>query len=283
MLLVEPTTDASGKASYKPIVFHAGGAAWYGNYLYVPHTTKGLRVFDLRRFIKVQTGDGNAVGWSTKHGGYHGMNYRYVLPQVGFYSLCATCCVRLSFLGLDRTTTPARLISGEYAVGDARGRLHMWPLDAATGRLQTAGALVQSVGAYFPGVRRMQGGLTIGAEVWVSSSDKYPGTTSIAALYHYAAPGKALLTRKLPRVPEDLTYRKATDGLWTLTEEPGKRYVWSMPRGSLGGKGCEECWADQLGPARVHWVASRRLRSTCHCRPTQQTALGVMVEHIAGC
>ncbi len=193
----------------------------------------------MRRFLKVKTGDKSIVGWSAKNNAYMGHNYAYVLPQVNLYSLCKTCCARFSFVGLDRTAQPPRLITGEYAVTSYNGRLIRWLLDAATGRLQATDNLVQSPFAYFAGVRRMQGGLSIGKEVWISSSDKYPGTSSIASLYRYTGLGAKVTLRKLPRVPEDLSYHKAEGGLWTLTEVPKKRYVWSMPEATLPSAGCK--------------------------------------------
>jgi hypothetical protein len=41
----------NAKPTYRAINVHAGGVAWYGNYLYVADTEAGLRVFDLRKIF----------------------------------------------------------------------------------------------------------------------------------------------------------------------------------------------------------------------------------------
>ena len=50
MLLVDPT-GTKARPNYRAIDSHAGGIAWYGNYLYVAETNRGVRVFDLRNIF----------------------------------------------------------------------------------------------------------------------------------------------------------------------------------------------------------------------------------------
>lgn len=53
VLLVYPYTNSKGNPSYEIVGrpqggINAGGVLWYGNYLYVADTTRGVRVFDMR-------------------------------------------------------------------------------------------------------------------------------------------------------------------------------------------------------------------------------------------
>ena len=70
---------------------HAGGIAWYGNYLYVADTVRGIRVFDMRYIFDLETaGNGNTTDRHQigLHGGnYYGFGYRYVMPQVDLWVL----------------------------------------------------------------------------------------------------------------------------------------------------------------------------------------------------
>ena len=42
--------------NFKDIPIHAGGVSWYGDYLYVADTGHGMRVFDMRKILKTNTG-----------------------------------------------------------------------------------------------------------------------------------------------------------------------------------------------------------------------------------
>ena len=59
---------------------HAGGIAWYGEWLYVVDTSHGIRVFDLGQIWQVE--DGDDVG--KKGGKYSAAGYLYVLPQIRY-------------------------------------------------------------------------------------------------------------------------------------------------------------------------------------------------------
>lgn len=222
VLLVEPT----GAANYKPVPIHAGGIAWYKNWLYVADTSKGLRVFDLDHLIEVKTGDGNAIGLKTATNEYHAFGYRYILPQVNRYSLCGgTCCTRFSFVSVDLTHSPPSLISGEYTSGNINGRLVRWPLDAITGRLQTTSNAVTSTGAYFHGVAAVQGGMTAGQRLFASSN---ANAGSYASSLHTGLVGGAVTAYGYPNGVEDLHYSASSTNMWTNTEFPGSRFVFSV-------------------------------------------------------
>src|SRR4051794_9490055 len=55
ILLVEATGTAAAP-SFKDVKVHAGGVSWYGDYLYVADTGHGMRVFDMRKILKTNTG-----------------------------------------------------------------------------------------------------------------------------------------------------------------------------------------------------------------------------------
>ena len=87
VLLVYPT-GTMAKPNYRPIDSHAGGIAWYGNYLYVAETNRGVRVFDLRNIFDPGISK-NGTTRSRKRIGlrgktYYGAGIRYVLPQLTY-------------------------------------------------------------------------------------------------------------------------------------------------------------------------------------------------------
>lgn len=222
VLLVQP----SGSASYKPITIHAGGIAWYKDWLYVADTTGGLRVFDIKRIIEVQTGDKNAIGLVAAANEYHAFNYRYILPQVNRYTPCSgSCCTRFSFLSVDQSSTPPSLISGEYSSGNIHGRLVRWPLDPTTGKPATKGGAVVSTAAWFPGRAAMQGGNAVGNRIFATSN---ANTGGYASSLHTGLVGGAVTAHGFPHGIEDLHYSPNSTNMWSLTEFPGQRFVFSV-------------------------------------------------------
>ena len=137
-LLVEPYRSADGTPNFRQIQsFHAGGIAWYGPYLYVADTSNGFRVFDMTKMMRVSTGKKNSIGY-TSGDEYHAFNYKYVIPQVNRYKTCSeSCCVRFSFVSVDRTSVPPALVSGAYTNQNLNGRLHRWELDPNSRKLVT--------------------------------------------------------------------------------------------------------------------------------------------------
>ncbi len=85
VLLVDPLRGADGRPTFAPVQVHAGGIAWYGNYLYVVDTQGGLRVFEINRIWQVSTGSATKIG-RQPDGTYHAFDYKYVIPQVFRYA-----------------------------------------------------------------------------------------------------------------------------------------------------------------------------------------------------
>jgi hypothetical protein len=101
VLLVEPTGTAA-TPNFKDIPIHAGGVSWYGDYLYVADTGHGLRVFDMRKILKTDTGGtADQIGRQSS-GVYYAHNYAYVLPQVG--TITSGAALAWSSISLDRVS-----------------------------------------------------------------------------------------------------------------------------------------------------------------------------------
>ena len=208
-LLVEARPDGS----YGPINIHAGGAACYGDLLYVADTTRGLRVFDLTKILDLRTaqsdlGDSERVGRSG--GRFHAFGYRYVIPQTDAWTL-ATGGARFSFVGLDRTTSPHTLSCGEYVEGGGTGRVARWnlPLDGVPRD------------AFVLGHEKIQGALSRDGTWYLSQAAD--SVTNGGLLVHT---GVTAQRRPFPIGPEDLTARGAK--VWSVTEFKRKRVIFGV-------------------------------------------------------
>jgi hypothetical protein len=218
-LLVEPY-DAGGTVSFKSVPIHAGGLAWYGDYLYVADTGAGLRVFDLTHVFTVAT-DADTIGWDAGAKVFRAYKYKYAIPQIGAYQRKGSCKPVFSFVALDRGTVPPSLVTGEYDAATIYGRLFRWSLDAASGRLG-AGVFAPTE-AYFMGQTNVQGALSIGGHFLLSSSAPANGG---GALYRVAVGSSK--TYAWSNAPEDLFHDPSTGEVWCQSEAVNGRYVYSV-------------------------------------------------------
>lgn len=218
-LLVEPYMNGT-RPDFKPVVSHAGGIAWYGNYLYVAETSQGFRVFDMSRILQVAT-DADTIGYSAGAKVYRAHKYKYVIPQIGRYQHASACVPVFSFTALDRATTPPSLVSGEYALGQPTGRLFRWSLDPATGRLAGGSKFVPKE-AYYSGQTNNQGTVPAYGRWLLSSSAPANGKGAL-----YRAEVGSSSTFPWSNSPEDLYLDPSTGELWGLSEATGARYVYS--------------------------------------------------------
>ncbi|CAM3773683.1 hypothetical protein [Isoptericola cucumis] len=244
VLLAEPVSSG-GQASFKPVNVHAGGLAWYGNLLYVVDTTGGLRVFDLDHLWKVSTGSSTKVG-RQPDGSYHAFDYKYVLPQVAKYSDSTAGGypeLQHSSVSLDRTSSPDSLVVSEYrskkdiAAGHITRTVRVG-IDY-TDRLlvESSDGLARATEAYRTDLESVQGSTAIDGEFFFSQSDgdDFADPNSRGDL-HTWKPGAAETTRHgnaFPAGPEDLSYDPTRDALWSLSEYPGRRYVYAMDASSF--------------------------------------------------
>jgi len=81
------------------------------------------------------------------------------------------------------------------------------------------------------GVGHMQGATVVDGTYYVTVSR---GRHRLGHLY-VGAPGALTPYRwTLPAGPEDISYWPSRDQLWSLSEHPGRRYVYAMDRRRLG-------------------------------------------------
>lgn len=274
VLLVYPFVNASGNTSYmsvrtvqdstpKSSSLHAGGVAWYGNYLYVADTARGFRVFDLRYIFDLQSAPNGDTSDKTKIGRqdgiFYGHGYRYVMPEVAAWTSAlgelpspippctASGKPHFSFVGLDRTGTD-HLNTGEYCdgtTGDLTGRVASWPLDGSTGAPSlSADGHWHATEAYRLPVSNVQGAVSHGATWYLSRShgDAVPDQNDNSDLYR-TTPGSSPTGVLGPpqRVPgaigaEDLSYWSGFpsfgDAIFTLTEHAEvhpERMIYASP------------------------------------------------------
>ncbi|WP_169946128.1 hypothetical protein [Microbispora sp. H11081] len=137
VLLVNPFADASGPVSFGPMQIHTGGIVWYHQYLLIADDNRehpennGILIFDLRDLFDLRlsevsdiTDTGRPIG--LHNGTYYSQGYRYILPLLGIWrpQVTGVRCASMSrppcfgYLGLDRSTTPPSVLTGEWC--DAR-------------------------------------------------------------------------------------------------------------------------------------------------------------------
>jgi hypothetical protein len=252
VLLAYPYIASGGRPTYeivgRPRGIHAGGILWYGNYLYVVDTTRGVRVFDMRYIFDLarspngDTADKARIGWAS--GAYRGFGYRYVMPQVDAWVNAAgpdadpqfrctgTGAPKFSYMAVDRTAQPHRMITGEFCspTGDV-GRVARWPLNAQTGQpVVGPDGLVHASEAYrLPG-NQIQGAVSVGDMWYLSRTNRRAAPGELITATPEAGTLRASATRPAGIGPEDLSYSPGDDRLWTLTEFAGMRMLYGVPR-----------------------------------------------------
>lgn len=226
VLLVEPTGSASDP-DIAPVEVHAGGIAWVGDWLYVADTSYGLRVFDMNRILQVST-ETDDIGCSG--GTCNAYQYKYVLPQVSRYALPSCGCdARFSFVGLDRSSSPMSLVTGQYDADAISGTLIRWSLDESTGLL-AGGDYTTATEAWVAQQDKVQGAASRDGMWWLSCSSQ-SGSNGVL----YAAEEGDSTGYTWVYGPEDLAIDGPNERLWTATEHPGERYVFAVDLGDVGG------------------------------------------------
>ncbi len=215
VLLVEADQDPVSRAArHAQVRVHAGGLVWWGDVLLVADTRHGLRAFDLRDVVRVDPRAPGAYGC------------RYLLAQCGRWTASADDGVRplrWSFVSVDRTAPESQLVAGEYSRGDG-ARLARFPLPDSPDETLTP---TRAADVVTTGIASMQGACRVRGRFVISASrgrhrrgHLWTGTARDGFRQHVGA---------LPVGPEDLSYDRHTGRLWTQTEYPGSRGVWSVP------------------------------------------------------
>jgi hypothetical protein len=232
VLLVAPTGSAA-TPNFADIPIHAGGVSWYGDYLYVADTGHGMRVFDMRKILKTNTGGTADQIGRQSNGVYYAHNYAYVLPQIGTVASHTTSGTNLvwSTISLDRVSksvvmTEYTCPSGCADYPNRPSRAIRFPF-AASGTFAantTASQALQLPWYKLNGVASHNG------RWWFNSSgDKklyYWASATGPASYAFVSSG------------ESMSYWEDTanaDLLWTLQEGAGNRNVFAVTQGTYDG------------------------------------------------
>ncbi len=233
VLLVNPVVR-DGVLVLEPLRVHAGGVVWCGPYLHIAATSRGVitcRVDDLLRVSDSSMGDVRRLALDSDSDRVSSYGYRYVLPVRFAYKAVTDEGLerlRYSFLSLDRTADPPRLVVGEYGGSAQTRRLATFPLDPETMFLAAGeDGISRPVVVDDGGVVRTQGAavahdrwyLTRSTGPWVPGS-VYAGRPGAFRRYRWAT----------PMGPEDIAWWPSTDLLWSVSEHPRRRWVYSMKR-----------------------------------------------------
>lgn len=227
---------------------HLGGMIWYGDKLLVSATggsSVAIRVFSMSHLLQA-TDSSNTIGRTSS--GWAAYGYQYVMPQIGYYTYAAgTCSMSVdtavpcfSSISLDRSSSPASLVTTEYFSDQTlNGRLIRYSFGSDF-LLAANSNSVPAVQAYRSGVANMQGVLSRNGNWYVAhSSATYHGqlwrqTTSASAVQSCTTPDpSASMCWALH--PEALTYWLSTDTVWSQTEWPNLRMVFSVPFSTIAG------------------------------------------------
>jgi hypothetical protein len=215
VLLVVPEVE-SGAARMRPLTVHAGGLVWAGPYLYVAGTRRGLYTCRMDDIVEVEP-DEESFG------------HRFVLPvRFAYDAQHDRDQMRYSFLSLDRSTEVPHLVAGEYGRGDMTRRIVRYPLDPGTYSLHAEeDGVSRPVSFDDRGLGHMQGAAIVRGRYYVTTSR---GRWKLGSV-QVGEPGSFRTHRQATPVgPEDLCYWKDDDALWSLSEYPGRRFVFTMSR-----------------------------------------------------
>jgi hypothetical protein len=218
VLLVVPVLE-HGEVRLRPLAVHAGGIVWVGPYLHVAGTRRGLFTCRMDDIVAVEPGPAT-------------FGHRFVLPvRLAYDATADRDQMRYSFLSVDRSTEPPHLVAGEYARGEMTRRIVRYALDPDTHQLRA-----ESDGTSRPatfdehGIGHMQGATVVRGRYYVTTSR---GRWRLGAM-HVGQPRDFRTFRQaLPVGPEDLCYWGDQDQLWSLSEYPGRRFVYCLDRASF--------------------------------------------------
>lgn len=237
VLLVDPTLDDEGRVGMAPVRIHAGGIVWAGPWLHIAATARGFvscHVDDLMR-VPDDNAAPDQIGLLGSPDGPRpaSFGHHHVLP-VRFTHRARTdeghTPLRHSFLSLDRSSEPPGLLTGEYGRGAQSKRLARYRLDPQNWLPAPDESGVSRPTLDSTDLARMQGtAWARGAHhITVSQGPWFPGTLVVGR------PGAWRRHRwALPMGPEDITYARDTDTLWSVSEHPHRRWIFSVQRSWL--------------------------------------------------
>lgn len=214
---------------FGPVRIHAGGVAYRNQKIYVASTGLGIRVFDLNKIVEVSGDSSKSKLGKESDGTLRAFNYRYILPQTGFYDINGASPYSCIALG-EGTSSEKRFWTGQYITSsdgripkvygfpvDSQGNITQSPLpeviepkDNATGN---NGPVYNMQGVYRKGTTTLMA---------VTGKSKYQGSTARLVRYYDGASNGARY--RWPHGAEDLYYEENTGYLWNLTEYETSKY-----------------------------------------------------------
>jgi hypothetical protein len=233
VLLVEPTGTAAAP-DFKDIPIHAGGVSWYGDYLYVADTGHGMRVFDMRKILKTNTGGtADQIGHQTGST-YYAHNYAYVLPQVGTVTSATTSGTNLAWSSISLDRVSKSIVMTEYTCQSGctdypnrAPRAIRYPF--ASGATTFAATTTASQALQLPWYN-LNGVASHNGRWWFNSSGQ-------KKLYYWT-PAAGASTFSWVGSGESLSYWEddtEADLLWSLQEGVGSRNVFAVTQATYGG------------------------------------------------
>lgn len=243
VLLVEPRPDGNGRMSYTNLTTHAGGVAWYLNYLFVADTRGGLHVFDMHYLLDLANSPAGSTQQTDRVGRYgntyYARGYSFALPRIGTWANQGDALY--DFASVDRSSPDPEILTGEWCnlsrpnASCRVGRVARW----------RASDLTDFVGTDpFSGTARARSAYhlptpyTQGAVSWNGCYNTDKGGAGSRPLLITTRPGRtALRTQRGALGLQDLTLYRSTNRLWTVTEHPDtdnrvRRVLYGVPRPS---------------------------------------------------
>ena len=234
ILLVEPT-GTTAAPSFKDVKVHAGGVSWYGDYLYVADTGHGMRVFNLKKILKTNTGGtSDLIGRQDDGTTYYAHNYAYVLPQVGTVTAATTSGTALAWSSISLDRVSASIVMTEYTCQSGctdypnrQPRAVRFPF--ASGATTFAAATTASQALQLPWYN-LNGVASHNGRWWFNSSGAkqlyYWAAASGAHTYGWVGGGESISYWEDDTNP---------DLLWSLQEGVGHRNVFAVQQASYDG------------------------------------------------
>lgn len=232
ILLVEPTGTAA-TPNFRDIPIHAGGVSWYGDYLYVADTGRGMRVFDMRKILRTNTGGTSDQIGRQSATVYYAHNYAYVLPQIGTITSNTTSGTNLAWSSISLDRVSASIVMTEYTCQSCASYPNRAPrairFPFASGATTFAASTTASQALQLPWYN-LNGVASHNGRWWFNSSGQ-------KQLYYWT-PAAGATTYTWVGAGESISYWEDTtnpDLLWTLQEGVGSRNVFAVEQATYDG------------------------------------------------
>ncbi|GAA4248175.1 hypothetical protein GCM10022255_027080 [Dactylosporangium darangshiense] len=233
ILLVEATGTAAAP-NFQDVKIHAGGVSWYGDYLYVADTGHGMRVFDMRKILKTDTGGtAGQIGRQSDGTTYYAHNYAYVLPQVGTITAATTSGTPLAWSTISLDRVSKSIVMTEYTCSSGctdypnrAPRAVRFPF--ASGATTFAASTTASQALQLPWYK-LNGVASHNGRWWFNSS----GSKQL----YYWTPADGAHTYAWVGGGESISYWEDDanpDLLWSLQETVGHRNVFAVTQATYG-------------------------------------------------